>query len=825
MKFSEQWLRSWANPELTTQQMCEQLTMAGLEVDSVEPAAADFSEVYVARVESMQKHPDADKLNVCQVSDGKETLQIVCGAANVRPGLLIPLAKIGATLPGADGKPWQIKAAKLRGVASSGMLCSEKELDLADSADGLMELPADAPVGQSIRDYLQLDDNIIELDLTPNRGDCLSIAGIARELGVLNKCTVTEQQTAPCAHTISDEFAVEIQADEACTHYVGRVIKGIDATAETPLWMLERLRRSGIRGLSPVVDITNYVMLELGQPMHAFDLHKLDGKISVRYSFDKESITLLDGKTIELQQDTLVIADDAKLLALAGVMGAENSAVDDATKDVFLESAFFKPEVIAGKARSYGLHTDSSHRFERGVDVQLQLRAIERATQLISAICGGEIGPVTEHKTAAYVDEKAAINLRFAQIKRVLGIEMPAEDVVEILQRLGMTVAGMTAADMKAAGMEVQSTADSEGWLVTPPSFRFDVEIEADLLEELVRVYGYNNIPRTSPSYHSVIQPQPEAKNSLSNIKNSLVNRSYYEAICYSFVDPAWQKIIDPETATIALANPLSSEMSVMRTTMWPGLLNALKYNVNRQQSRVRLFETGLCFVPVEGAAYSVAGHNNTTGVNAIRQEAMFSGVICGELHHEQWAEQSRKVDFFDIKSDVEALLSYAANSSVFEAAEHPALHPGQSACIKQAGEIVGWVGALHPQVQKALDIDPQVYVFELKQSAIENNNIPAFSALSRYPEVRRDLAILLDEKTPVAEIFAKIQQTSSSLIKDVQLFDIYQGKGVEKGRKSVAFGLIFQGFSRTLTDIEVDAEVDNIVLTLNQQFAATLRE
>lgn len=819
MKFSEQWLRSWANPALTTQQMCDQLTMAGLEVDSVELAAGDFSNVFVARVESMQKHPDADKLNVCQVSDGKESLQIVCGAANVREGLLIPLAKIGAVLPGADGKPWQIKPAKLRGVESSGMLCSEKELGLADSADGLMALPADAPVGQNIRDYLQLDDNIIELDLTPNRGDCLSIAGIARELGVLNQCEVTAQQTAPCTHTISDEFAVEIQAEDACPHYVGRVIKGIDVTAETPLWMLERLRRSGIRGLSPVVDITNYVMLEFGQPMHAFDLHKLDGKISVRYSFDKENITLLDGKTIELQQDTLVIADDAKLLALAGVMGAENSAVDDTTKDVFLESAFFKPEIIAGKARSYGLHTDSSHRFERGVDVQLQLPAIERATQLISEICGGEIGPVIEHKTTAYVDKKTAINLRFDQIKRVLGIEMPAEDVEEILQRLGM---------------EIQSASD--GWLVTPPGFRFDVEIEADLLEELVRVYGYNNIPRTSPSYHSVIQPQPEAKNSLSNIKNSLVNRGYYEAICYSFVDPTWQKIIDPETATIALANPLSSEMSVMRTTMWPGLLNALKHNINRQQSRVRLFETGLCFVPGEGAANRIAGHNDTTGisadldhiasgVNAIRQEPMFSGVICGELHHEQWAEKSRKVDFFDIKSDVEALLSYSAKSTEFEAAEHPALHPGQSASIKQAGEVVGWIGALHPQVQKALDIDPQVFVFELKQSAIENNNVPAFSALSRYPEVRRDLALLLDEQVPVGEIISKIKQSSSALVKDIQLFDIYQGKGVEKGRKSVAFGLIFQGFSRTLTDREVDAEVDNIVSTLNQQFAATLRE
>ncbi|MFV2005534.1 MAG: phenylalanine--tRNA ligase subunit beta, partial [Gammaproteobacteria bacterium] len=758
MKFSEQWLRSWVNPELSTQEMCDQLTMAGLEVDGVELAAGDFTEVVVARVESLEKHPDADKLNVCQVNDGNEILQIVCGAANVRQGLLIPLAKIGAVLPGTNkNESWEIKPAKLRGVESSGMLCSEKELGLADSAEGLMELPEDAPLGQNIRDYLQLDDNIIELDLTPNRGDCLSIEGIARELGALNHCEVTEQLWAPYKQTIKDEFPVEIQADEACTHYAGRVIKGVDVKVQTPLWMLERLRRSGIRGLSPVVDITNYVMLELGQPMHAFDLQKLDGKITVRYSQDKETITLLDGKTIELQDGSLVIADDSKTLALAGVMGGENSAVDDSTKDLFLESAFFKPEAITGKARSYGLHTDSSHRFERGVDTQLQVHALERATELIREICGGEVGPVVEQKTAAHVDELAPIHLRFDQIKRVLGIEMSVEDVSEIFQRLGMEV-----------------KVYNDGWLIKPPSFRFDIAIEADLLEEVVRVYGYNNIPRTRPSYHAIIGSQAEAKNSLSTIKKSLVSRGYFEAICYSFVDPAWQKIIDPQTPTISLANPLSSEMSVMRTTMWPGLLNALKHNVNRQQSRVRLFETGLCFIP--GA--------DAEGVNAIAQEAMFAGVICGDIHHEQWAEKSRKVDFFDIKSDVEALLSFSASNSVFEAAEHSALHPGQSACIKQDGVIIGWLGALHPEVQKALDIDQRVYVFELKQSAIENNSIPAFSPLSRFPEVRRDLAILVDEDIPAGDILAVINETSSDLVKEVQLFDIYQGKGVEEGRK-----------------------------------------
>jgi len=802
MKFSEQWLRTLVNPSVSTQEMCDQLTMAGLEVDSVESAAADFSGVVVGRVESMEKHPDADKLNVCQVSDGTETKQIVCGAANVCPGLIIPMAKVGAVLPGATkGETWEIKPAKLRGVESFGMLCSEAELGLADSADGLMELPADAPLGESIRDFMKLDDTIIELDLTPNRGDCLSIEGIAREVGVLNHCETAAQQWAPYKQTITDAFPVEIEADKACTYYAGRVIKGIDVNAQTPLWMVERLRRSGIRCLSPVVDITNYVMLQLGQPMHAFDLKKLDGKITVRFSKDAEKVTLLDGKSIDLQENSLVIADNSKILALAGVMGGEDSAVDDTTTDIFIESAFFRPEIIAGKARGYGLHTDSSHRFERGVDTQMQVHAIERATELVLEICGGEVGPVLEHKTASHPEEALPIHLRSNQIKRVLGIELSENEVTRIFQRLGM---------------EVKVYPD--GWLVKAPSFRFDIAIEADLLEEVVRIYGYNNIPRTSPSYHAVIQAQAEAENPLNDLKKCFVERGYFEAISYSFVDPKWQKILDPEAHTIALANPLSSEMSVMRTTMWGGLLNALRHNVNRQQSRVRLFETGLCFRPQSAKSEKI-------DVASIKQDPMFAGVVCGDIHHEQWAESVQKVDFFDIKADVESLLAFSAANTVFEAAEHPALHPGQSACIKQHGEIIGWLGALHPQVQKALDIDPRVFVFEVKQSAIAKNSIPAFAALSRFPEVRRDLAILVDEKIPVANILSVINETSSNLLKETQLFDIYQGKGVDEGTKSVAFGLILQEFSRTLTDTEVDTEIDKIVSTLNQQFAATLRE
>ena len=802
MKFSEQWLRTWVDPDISTEEMCEQLTMAGLEVDSVEPAAAPFSDVVVARVESLEKHPDADKLNVCQVNDGHETKQIVCGAANVREGLMVALAKVGAVLPAEGGKTWKIKPAKLRGVESFGMLCSEKELGMADSADGLLELPEGALLGESLRDYLQLDDTIIELDLTPNRGDCLSINGIARELAVLNRCDIKEPLWKPYKLAIDDEFPVEIEATDGCSHYAGRIIRGVNVKAETPLWMLERLRRSGIRGLSPVVDITNYVMLELGQPMHAFDLAKLDGKITVRYAREGEKTTLLDGKELELRENTLVIADNTKVLALAGIMGGEDSAVSDDTVDIFLESAFFRPEAIAGKARSYGLHTDSSHRFERGVDTQLQVHAIERATELIREICGGEVGPVIETTTEAHNAEQLPIELRLERIERVLGIQLPADEVTDILKRLGMEARVFT-----------------DCWLVKSPSFRFDINIEADLLEEIVRIFGYNNIPRTRPSYHAVIQAQPEAQNSLNELKNVLVDRGYYEAISYSFVDPRWQQVLDPEAETIALANPLSSEMSVMRTTLWTGLLNALRHNVNRQQNRVRLFETGLCFRP------GGSSDGEQAEVANIAQDPMFAAVICGEIYPEQWAAKPRKVDFFDLKADLEALLAFSAQRTTFEAAEHPALHPGQSACIRQNGEIVGWAGALHPQVQKALDIDPRVFVFEIKQSAIACSAIPAFKPLSRYPEVRRDLAIIVDENVPVGEILSTIEQVSGDLVKETQLFDIYQGKGVEEGRKSIAFGLILQDFSRTLTDSDVDAEIENIVSALKQQFAATLRE
>ena len=788
MKISEQWLRTWVNPSISTVEMVEQLTMAGLEVDGTEPAAGEFTDVVVARVESVEKHPDADKLSVCQVADGNEQLQIVCGASNVRAGLSVALARVGAVLPGN----FKIKPAKLRGVASAGMLCSEKELGLAEQSDGIMELPADAPVGASLRDYLKLDDTIIEIDLTPNRGDCLSVAGIARELGTLNRCDVTEEVHEPYKQSIKDAFEVSIEAPEACSHYAGRVFRDVDVTAPTPVWMVERLRRSGIRSLGAVVDITNYVMIELGQPMHAFDLDQLDGRINVRYAEDSEEITLLDGKCIELDSNTLVIADNARPLALAGIMGGENSGVNDQTRSIFLESAYFAQETIAGKARGYGLHTDSSHRFERGVDPQLQSHAIHRATELILEICGGEVGPVTEVTTQAHPQDRRPIDLRYERISRVLGIQLEPDEIIDILKRLGM---------------EVKSFKDH--WMVKPPSFRFDIEIEADLLEELVRIHGYNNIPRTQPKYHAVMREMSESRQSLTQLRKLLVDRGYFEAITYSFVDPKWQAVLDPGSEAVKLANPLSSEMSVMRTTIWPGLLLAVRHNLNRQQNRVRLFETGQVFLP---------------GENELEQNDRISGAICGLINDEQWAESSRAVDFYDLKADVESLFGAEAEIE-YRAEAHPALHPGQSAALYNNGKAVGWMGALHPQAASELGLSNTVYIFELDLEAVRQSHLPSFRPLSKFPEVRRDLAILIDENVSAQSIQECIRDSTSEILQDVRLFDIYTGKGVDEGLKSVAFGLILQAFSRTLTDQDIDSEIESVVNALNQNFAATLRE
>lgn len=792
MKFSAQWLREWVNPAIDNDTLSAQLTMAGLEVDAVAPVAEAFSGVVVGEVLQVEQHPDADKLRVCQVNIGSgESLNIVCGAANVRVGLRVPTATIGAVLPG----DFRIKRSKLRGVESFGMLCSAKELGLAETSDGLLELPLDAPVGQDLRAYLQLDDVTFELGLTPNRGDCLSIAGIAREVGVVNRCAVTAPRIEAVTAACTDTFPINVTAPADCPRYVGRIIRGINPRATTPSWMVERLRRSGVRSLSAAVDITNYLLLELGQPMHAFDLAKLKGGIEVRRARSGETISLLNGSTVELDDETLVIADGNGAQALAGVMGGEPTSVGEGTVDIFLESAFFAPEAIAGRARRYGLHTDSSHRFERGVSPALQRDALERATALFMQIVGGVPGPVSEVVHEQHLPRREAITLRQARIKRVLGFELPTTEVGDILARLGLKVEGV-----------------GENWRVTPPAWRFDIAIEADLIEELVRIHGYDKLPSIRPVAALQMGAVAEGQVELAQLRRLLVTRGYQEAVTYSFVAPELQSLLDPTLEPLALANPISAEMAVMRTTLWAGLVQALVYNTNRQQGRVRLFESGLRFLPE---------------ASGLRQERVIAGLVYGDAQPEQWSEAVRPVDFFDLKADVEALLALSGLDEAvrFVATAHPALHPGQSARIEVNGVILGWMGALHPVVVNKLGLASVALVFELTLEPLLQGRLPRFRELSRFPAVRRDIAVVVDNSISVDAVMTVIRQAAPASMQELKLFDLYTGKGIDPGRKSLALGLTLQHDSRTLTDSEVDAALDAILAALKTELGATLRD
>ena len=791
MKFSEQWLRGWVSPQVSRDELVARLSMAGLEVDSVTPAAGVFSGVVVGEVLSTEQHPDADKLRVCQVSNGAETFQVVCGAPNVRPGLKIPFAMIGAELPG----DFKIKKAKLRGVESNGMLCSQAELQVGEGNDGLMELPADAPVGQDVRVYLELDDASIEVDLTPNRGDCLSVAGLAREVGALYDAVVTRPQVAVVPAVHDEVRPVEVLAPAACPRYLGRVIRNVDLSRPTPLWMVERLRRSDVRSIDAAVDITNYVMLELGQPLHAFDLAEINGGIRVRMAEEGEKLVLLDGQEVSLRADTLVIADHQRALAIAGVMGGEHSGVSATTRDIFLESAFFDQIAVAGKARSYGLHTDASHRYERGVDWQLAREAMERATGLLLEITGGDAGPVIETVSDQHLPSIEPIILRAERIEQMLGMKMDAAEIERLLTALGLTVAPHA----------------SEQWRVEVPSHRFDITLEVDLIEELARLHGYNRLPVRYPQARLAPQPRAEARSDLPALRRLLVARGYQEAITYSFIDQKWFELFSPGVEPLLLANPISADMSAMRSSLWPGLVKSLQHNLNRQQDRVRLFESGLRFVgQLEG----------------LKQEPMLAGVICGSRLPEGWAQGRDVVDFFDVKADVEAVLGFAGAQGDFRfvPGSHPALHPGQTARIERDGREVGYIGSLHPELSKTLGLDRPVFVFELVLAEVATGRLPKFHELSRFPEVRRDLALLADRDVSATAVLDVIQENAGEWLTDLRLFDVYQGKGIDPLRKSLAVGLTWQHPSRTLTDDEVNASTQQILTSLEARLNATLR-
>lgn len=795
MKFSKSWVDEWIQASLGTNELADQITMAGLEVDSIDAVAGEFSNVVVGEVVACEQHPDADKLRVTKVNVGEaELLDIVCGAPNCRQGLRVAVAKVGALLPGN----FEIKKAKLRGQPSHGMLCSYSELGIPVEADGIIELPLDAPIGTDLRTYLQLDDAMIEVDLTPNRADCLSIAGLAREIGVLNRCDVRAPEWAPVSVTTDASFPITVSAAEACPRYLGRVIKGLDIKAETPLWMQEKLRRCGMRSIDPIVDVTNYVLLELGQPMHAFDLAKLDSGLQVRMAVAGEKLTLLDENEVTLNADTLVIADGTGPLAIAGIFGGLHSGVSAETQDILLECAFFSPLKIKGRARSYGLSTDSSHRFERGVDSQLQQQAMDRACRLLLDICGGDAGPVIEVVSDAHLPKSERITLRRDKLTRVVGISFDDAVVTDILNRLGLQV-----------------TLTAEGWLATSPSWRFDLAIEEDLIEEVARIYGYNNIPNLPPMAHLVMNEQPEADLPLKRARHLLVDRGFQEAITYSFVEPKAMSLLFPHQDPIILPFPISADMSAMRVSLWPGLINAVVYNQNRQQGRVRLFESGLRFIKDEQAE------------NGIRQEPLLAGIISGNLADEHWSIPSRATDFFDLKGDVEALLELTgeAHRFSFVRGEHTALHPGQSAQVLRDGHPIGWIGVIHPSLEKKLGLKSKVVLFELELHALLKVRIPVVGEISRFPANRRDLALVVDTAVTAADILHTAKKIGGNQIVGINLFDIYQGPGVPEGKKSLAISLVLQDTQRTLEDKEIADTIANVVEGLRSEYNASLRD
>jgi len=791
MQFSEHWLREFVDPPLTSAELAHSLTMAGLEVEALSNVAPAFGGVVVAQVLAVDKHPDADKLKLCRVDAGQgETLQIVCGAPNVAAGMKVPCALVGAELQGI-----RIKAAKMRGVESSGMLCSARELGLSEDHSGLMVLPDDAPVGEDIRAYLALDDKLFTLKLTPNRADCLSLKGVAREVGALTGVPVTLPPVREVAVTSDSRREVVLDAPAACPRYCGRVVDGIDAKASTPDWMKRRLERSGIRSVSSVVDITNYVMLELGQPLHAFDNARLVGAVHVRYPTEGEKLLLLNEQTVEPAADTALIADEKRALALAGIMGGEESGISDATTALFLESAFFAPGAVAGKARTLGFSSDASYRFERGVDFAATRETLERATQLVLDICGGQAGPVTEAIDRGHLPKREAVRLRVPRAEKILGIRLGAEVAVRLFK-----------------GLDFSFTHEDGIFTVTPPSHRFDIAIEEDLVEELARLHGYDNIPARRPQGSLAILPLNEQVRSVWRLRRLLASRDYQEVVNYSFVDTGWEQDFCANADPVVLANPIASQMGVMRSSLIGGLVANLVTNLNRRVERVRVFEVGRCFLRDAGGD-QIAG---------FLQPKRIAALAAGPAAPEQWGSATRRVDFFDAKADVETLL--APLQAQFERIDHPALHPGRAATVSVKGKVIGLVGELHPRWVQKYELITAPVVFELDIDAVLEQPLPAYQEVSRFPAVVRDLALVVNQEQPARPLLEGLIAAAPAFVREVVLFDVYHGKGVDTGKKSLAFRVVMQDTEKTLADGEVDAAMVKLIETAAEKFAAKLR-
>ncbi|AFP84564.1 phenylalanine--tRNA ligase subunit beta [secondary endosymbiont of Ctenarytaina eucalypti] len=796
MKFSELWLREWVNPPIDSDALVAQMTMNGLTVDSVAPVAGRFTGVVIGHVIECQAHPNAYTSWVTKVDIGLERcLDIVCNAHNCRPEMRVAVATISSLLPGT----YNSKTARLCSELSDGILCSFSDLGISgDDHSGIIELPTDAPIGQDIRSYLQLDDHTINISVTPNRADCLGLLGIARDVAVRNRMTLVQPVIETVMPVIGDSLPIRIEAGDACPHYMCRVINSINVSAKTPLWMKEKLRRCGLRSVGSVVDITKYVLLELGQPMHAFDRHRIEAGIVVRYATPDEPLTLLDGSKVKLSSDTLVIADRGKALAIAGIFGGAASGISPTTRDVVLECAFFQPWAITGRARRYGLNTDAAHRYERGVDPELQSRAMERATTLLLSICGGQPGPITNAVSKIDSGHPTTIQLRRKKLKRLMGHIIPDEDVSDILTRLGFQISGT-----------------EDGWQALAPSWRFDMAIEEDLIGEVARVYGYDAIPNVPVRADLIIPLYRESALPLSRVKTLLVDRGYQEAITYSFVDPTKQALLHPQQEPLVLISPISRDMSAMRLSLWTGLLNAVVYNQKRQQHHIRLFESGLRFMSDSMADLKIS------------QDLMLAGVIAGPRFNEHWDQVRDSVDFYDVKGDLEAILELTGklDDIEFRAHKHPALHPGQSAAIYLEHEIIGFVGMIHPDIEEKLSVNGRALVFELLWEKISKRNIPKANAISRFPANRRDISVIVADDCPAADIIAECKKISSNHLVGVNLFDVYWGRGVSKGFKSLAISLILQDTTRTLEEEEIAATVASCITALKQRFHASLRD